>query len=59
MSRNLRFKVILVFIVLVASLWALFPTFRVLTMKKAERDAMEIENPEAYDRLLSLSLIHI
>ena len=49
MSRNLRFKVILVFIVLMASLWALYPTFRVVTMKEADRDAMEIESPEAYD----------
>ncbi len=52
MSRNLRFKVILVFIVLIASLWALYPTFRVLTMKPAERNSMEIEDPEAYDKLI-------
>jgi SecD/SecF fusion protein len=51
-SRNLRFKVILVFIVLIASLWALYPTFRVLTMKPAERNSMEIEDPEAYDKLI-------
>ena len=56
MSRNLRFKVILVVIVLVASLWALYPTFRVVTMKDADRDAMEIENPEAYDKLLSKAI---
>ena len=56
MSRNLRFKVILVFIVLIASLWALYPTFRVVTMKPAERDAMEIENPEAYDKLISKAI---
>ena len=52
MNKNLRFKVILVFIVLIASLWALYPTFRVLTMKPAERDAMEIEDPQAYDKLI-------
>ena len=46
----------MVFIVLVASLWALYPTFRVLTMKDAERDKMEIENPEAYDKLISKAI---
>ena len=56
MNKNIRFKVILVFIVLIASLWALYPTFRVLTMKEAERDAMEIENPEAYDKLISKAI---
>ena len=56
MNKNLRFKVILVFIVLIASLWALYPTFRVLTMKDAERDKMEIENPEAYDKLISKAI---
>ncbi len=56
MSRNLRFKVILVFIVLLASLWALYPTFQVVTMKQADRDAMEIESPEKYDKLLSKAI---
>ncbi len=56
MNKNLRFKVILVFIVLIASLWALYPTFRVVTMKPAERDAMEIEDPEDYDRLISKAI---
>jgi protein-export membrane protein SecD len=55
-SRNLRFKLILVFIVLMASLWALFPTFRILTMEPAARDEMEIEDPEAYDRLLNKAI---
>jgi protein-export membrane protein SecD len=55
-SKNLRFKVILVFIVLLASLWALYPTFRIVTMKEADRDKMELEDPEAYDKLHSKAI---
>ncbi len=56
MSRNLRFKVILVLIVLIVSLWALYPTFKVIRMKPAERESMEIENPEAYDKLIKKAI---
>ncbi|MDD3641970.1 MAG: protein translocase subunit SecD [Candidatus Krumholzibacteria bacterium] len=56
MSKNLRYKIIIVAVVLIASLWALFPTFRVLTMSPEQRAALEVSEPEKYDRLIGKSI---
>jgi protein-export membrane protein SecD len=55
-SKNLRYKIIINLIVLVASLWALVPTFRVLTMSPEKRQALEVSDPEKFDRLISKSI---
>ena len=56
MSKNLRYKIIIVLVVLAASLWALYPTFRVLMMSPEAREEMETERPEAYDELVNSAI---
>ncbi len=47
---------IIVFLVLIGALYFLYPTFRLFSMSEQEREKMEIENPEDYDRLANKSL---
>lgn len=56
MKKDLRVKLIIVFLVLIAALYFLYPTFRLFSMSEQERKKMEVENPEDYDRLASKSL---
>ncbi|MBU8921968.1 MAG: protein translocase subunit SecD [Bacteroidales bacterium] len=51
MSKSLRYKVIIVFVVLLGSLWFLYPTFRLVMMDPEERQALAVEYPEEYDKL--------
>lgn len=51
MSKSLRYKVIIVVVVLLGSLWFLYPTFRLAMMEPEERQAMAVEYPEDYDKL--------
>jgi len=55
-KKDLRVKLIIVFLVLIAALYFLYPTFRLFSMSEQERKKMEVENPEDYDRLVSKSL---
>jgi SecD/SecF fusion protein len=50
-SKSLRYKVIVVFVVLLGSLWFLYPTFRLVMMDPDERQALAVEHPEEYDKL--------
>ncbi len=56
MSKNLRYKLIIVLIVIIGSVYFLYPTFRVVTMGEQERERIETENPEEYDELLNRSI---
>ena len=56
MSKNLKYKLLLVSLVLLASLWALYPTLRLITMSEEDRQALEITSPEKYDRLINKSI---
>ena len=51
MSKSLRYKVILVLVVLIGALWFLYPTVRLVMMSPEERQTMAVENPEGYDKL--------
>ncbi len=52
MSKSLRYKVIIVVVVLLGSLWFLYPTFRLAMMEPECRvQAMAVEYPEDYDKL--------
>jgi protein-export membrane protein SecD len=50
-SKSLRYKVILVSLVLLGSLWSLYPTIRLAMMGAQKRHAMATERPEDYDKL--------
>lgn len=56
MSKNLRYKLIIVLLIFLGSIWFLFPTFRLVSMTAEERQAMETENPDDYDKLESKSI---
>ncbi|MBN2070745.1 MAG: protein translocase subunit SecD [Candidatus Krumholzibacteriota bacterium] len=56
MSKSLRYKTILVLIVLMGALWFLLPTFRLVMMSPEERQQMAIEKPEEYDKLESKTI---
>jgi SecD/SecF fusion protein len=55
-SKNLRYKVIIVLIVIASSLYFLYPTFRVVSMDEGELERIEKQNPEKYDELLNKSI---
>lgn len=56
MKKDLRLKLIIVFLVLIGALYFLYPTFRFFTLSTEEREKMKIENPQGYDKLLNKSL---
>ncbi len=56
MSKGLRYKIILVFLILAGSLWFLYPTVRLATMSPEKRAAMESNDPEELDRLVKKSI---
>ncbi len=56
MKKDLRAKLIIVFLVLAGALYFLYPTIRVITMPEDEIERLKIENPEKIDRLMSKSL---
>ena len=51
MNRSSRIRAIFTAIVIVLSLWFLWPTYRLATMSKEEQQRLEIENPEKIDKL--------
>jgi SecD/SecF fusion protein len=50
-NRSSRIRAIFTAIVIVLSLWFLWPTYRLATMSKEEQQRLEIENPERIDKL--------
>lgn len=56
MSKNLRYKIIIVLIVIAGSLYFLYPTFKVVSMDDQELERVEKQNPEKYDELLNKSI---
>jgi len=55
-NKGLRTRFIIVLIVIGISIYFLYPTIRVATMDPAERKRLEVENPEALDKLLKKSI---
>ncbi|MCX5754181.1 MAG: protein translocase subunit SecD [Candidatus Krumholzibacteria bacterium] len=51
MNRSDRIRTIFSAIVIVLSLWFLWPTYRLATMSKEDQQKLEIENPEKIDKL--------
>lgn len=51
MKRENRFRIGLVVVLIVTSLWSLLPTFRVITMGAEGRRRMATENPAAWEKL--------
>ncbi len=51
MRRSDRIRLIFVAIVVVLSVWFLWPTYRVMTMSTEERQRLEVENPQKLDAL--------
>ncbi len=56
MRHNLRYRWIVVAVVMLASLWYLWPTIRVYTMDEAAQEALQREDPAAWDRLQERSI---
>ncbi len=56
MSKALRIKIIIVFIVIIGSLYFLYPTFRLVRMTPAQRETLDTEKPESFDKLVSKSI---
>ncbi|UCF04198.1 MAG: protein translocase subunit SecD [bacterium] len=56
MTRALRIKIIIVLVVLLGSLYFLYPTFRLVTMGREERTALEIDDPEEIDKLMGKAI---
>jgi len=55
-NKGLRTRFIIVLIVIGISIYFLYPTIRIATMDPAERKRLEVENPEALDKLLKKSI---
>ncbi|MFC1627850.1 protein translocase subunit SecD [Gemmatimonadota bacterium] len=53
MKRDNRFRIGLVIVFILGSLWSLLPTFRVVTMDAGERTRMRLEEPQAWQNLES------
>ncbi|MFN2382687.1 MAG: protein translocase subunit SecD [Gemmatimonadota bacterium] len=51
MRHKLRFRWAVVGLAILASLWYLWPTYRLYSMAPAERDALQEEDPDAWERL--------
>lgn len=56
MKRSDKIRLIFVVIVIGLSLWFLWPTYRLATMSKEERQSLEVENPEKIDNLTKKAL---
>ena len=56
MNRGFRIKGIIVLIVLLGSVYFLYPTLRRVAMSAEERDRLELEQPEEYDELIGKSI---
>jgi SecD/SecF fusion protein len=50
-NRSTRIRGIFTFIIIVLSLWFLWPTYRLATMSKEDQQRLEVENPEKIDKL--------
>jgi len=55
-NRGLRIKGIIVLIVLLGSVYFLYPTLKRVAMSADERERLELENPEEYDKLIGKSI---
>lgn len=56
MNRSLRTKGIIVLIVLFGSAYFLYPTIQRIMMAPEEKERLELEEPEKYDKLISKSI---
>ncbi|MBD3179306.1 MAG: protein translocase subunit SecD, partial [Candidatus Latescibacteria bacterium] len=56
MKKDIRIKIIIVVLIFIGALYFLYPTFRVVTMPEEQKETMEVETPEEYDKLLQKSL---
>lgn len=56
MNRGLRFKGIIVLIILLGSVYFLYPTLRRVSMSAEELARLELEQPEKYDELIGESI---
>ncbi|MDZ7860432.1 MAG: protein translocase subunit SecD [Candidatus Krumholzibacteriota bacterium] len=56
MKKDLRTKLIIVFLVFIGALYFLYPTFKLVTMSEQEKEKMRIEKPEEFDELMNKSL---
>jgi SecD/SecF fusion protein len=54
--KNIRFQTIAVLIVLFGSLYFLYPTFKRVRMSEQDKQAIELENPEKYDKMIKKSI---
>jgi SecD/SecF fusion protein len=55
-NRGLRIKIILVLIVILGSVYFLYPTIRRVMMSPEDRAKLELEEPEKYDELIKKSI---
>lgn len=51
MNKSLRIKITIVFVIILGSLYFLYPTFKLWTMPAEERELLAIEDPEKLDEL--------
>ncbi len=51
MKRDNRFRIGLVVVLVIASVWSLWPTFRMSTMSETERQRMAIQDPDAWKNI--------
>jgi SecD/SecF fusion protein len=56
MKQNIRFRIVIVALAIVLSLWALIPTFRTLGMSLAEKQTFAQEHPEVASKAIKLGL---
>ena len=56
MSRNQKIKLGSIFVVLVACVWLLWPSLTLMRMGTAEIEAMRINDPQRYNKLMDKSL---
>lgn len=56
MNRSLRTKGIIVLIVLFGSAYFLYPTIQRIVMTPEEKERLELEEPEKYDKLINKSI---
>jgi len=55
-KKNLRAKLIVVFLVFVAVVYFLYPTFKIATMSEVAKEKLRTENPKKFDKLMDKSL---
>jgi len=55
-TKNLRIKIILVLVILMGSLYFIYPTFQVATMSSEERERLETEDPDKFDALMAKTI---